>query len=96
MADKTLRICAMGHRYYKSTGCETCPVCERQKIPTNGFISELSAPAFRVLVNAGVDSVEKFAQHTEKEILSLHGIGKASLPKLRTALLTAGLLFKNG
>lgn len=92
---KTLRICEKGHRYYKSTDCPTCPQCEKEKKPQEGFLSLLSSPARSALVEyLGIDNLDKLAQYSEKEILSLHGMGKASMPILRKALEEKGLSFK--
>lgn len=90
---KTLRICSKGHEYYKSTDCPTCPACEAEKKPKEGFLSLLSAPAQRALQNAGITTLKQLAKHTEKEILALHGMGKASLPVLRKVLADAGIAF---
>jgi len=91
---KTLRTCEKGHKYYKSSDCPTCPVCEKMKEPASGFLELLSNPARNALFHSGIDTVQKLAGHTEKEILALHGIGKASLPALKKALEEAGLNFK--
>jgi len=90
----TLRTCKKGHQYYKSSDCPTCPICEAEKKPTEGFLSSLSAPARRALESIGVKTVEQLAKYSKKEILSLHGMGPGSLPKLTTALIKAGLSFK--
>lgn len=98
MPDKkrTLRTCTNGHRYMKSSDCPTCPVCEKEKSPEDGFLSRLSSPARSALIHyLEIDTVEKLSQYTEKEILALHGIGKASLPTLREALSEKGLSFRN-
>jgi len=91
---KSLRICPKGHKYYKSSDCPTCPVCEAGKRPQTGFIALLSAPARRALQNAGINTLKQLAKHSEKEILSLHGMGPASMPTLRIALKKEGLDFK--
>lgn len=90
----TLRTCKKGHQFYKSSDCPTCPICEKEKDPATGFLALLSNPARNTLLHHGVDTIEKLAAHTEKEILKLHGMGKASLPTLRKALEDAGLSFK--
>ncbi|MEO8171919.1 MAG: RNA polymerase alpha subunit C-terminal domain-containing protein [Sediminibacterium sp.] len=90
---KTLRTCKQGHRYYKSSDCPTCPVCEEERKPTDGFLSVLSAPARRALENKGITTVKKLSTFTEAEILSLHGMGPGSMPKLKNALKNAGLVF---
>lgn len=94
-SEKNVRICSKGHKYFKSSVCPTCPTCEQERKPENGFLSLLSAPARRALENNGVTSLETLSAYSEKEILKLHGMGPASLPKLRAALLESGLSFKN-
>ncbi|EEL51747.1 hypothetical protein bcere0022_8880 [Bacillus cereus Rock3-44] len=39
--------------------------------------------------------MQQLSTYSEKEILKFHGMGPASLPKLRTALQEIGLSFKN-
>ncbi|MEX2380636.1 MAG: RNA polymerase alpha subunit C-terminal domain-containing protein [Vicingaceae bacterium] len=90
-----LRVCEKGHKYYKSSDCPTCPKCENENKPADGFLSRLASPARNALVHyLGVDTPEKLSKYTEKEILSLHGMGKASLPTLRKLLEEKGLKFK--
>lgn len=93
-AKKSLKICKEGHKYFKSSDCPTCPVCEEQRKPGDGFLSLLAAPARRALESAGITSSERLATWSEKEILQLHGIGKASIPVLLEALRSKGLTFK--
>lgn len=94
MAKKTERICPEGHHYFKSSQCPVCPFCENENKAGEGFLSNLSAPARRALVNNGVTSLKQLANYSEKEILQWHGLGPASLLKLRIALKTLGLNFK--
>ncbi|GAB2660044.1 RNA polymerase alpha subunit C-terminal domain-containing protein [Flavihumibacter cheonanensis] len=94
MAKLHLKKCFNGHSFYKSSDCPTCPVCEAERKPQGGFMSELGAPARRALENAKIDSVRELARYTEKEILQLHGMGPSSLPKLKKALQQEGLNFK--
>jgi predicted RecB family nuclease len=94
MTTKSLRTCPKGHNYYKSTDCPSCPVCEAERKPQEGFMAGLGAPARRALENAGIKTLEQLAGYSEKELLSLHGMGKSSIPKLAAALKTAGLNFK--
>ncbi len=91
---KVLKTCKNGHQFYKTSDCPTCPICEAENKPEHGFLSELSAPARRALEHEGITTVEKLAQHSEKEILALHGMGPASLPKLKAALAEKELVFK--
>ncbi|MFF2590653.1 RNA polymerase alpha subunit C-terminal domain-containing protein [Peribacillus butanolivorans] len=92
---KNVRTCNKGHKYYKGSDCPTCPICEQERKPDNGFLSLLSAPARRAMENNGVTSLQQLSKFSEKEILQIHGMGPASIPKLRTALETNGLSFKN-
>jgi DNA-directed RNA polymerase alpha subunit len=91
---KNLRTCEKGHEYYKSTDCPTCPTCEQERKPETGFLSMLSAPARRALENNGITSLQQLSSYSEKDILKFHGMGPASLPKLRAALDAEGLSFK--
>jgi predicted RecB family nuclease len=90
---KQLKICSKGHKYYKSTDCPTCPICEKERKPKDGFLSLLGAPARRALENKGIKTLQKLSTFSEKEILALHGMGKASLPILREALKSGSLSF---
>jgi predicted RecB family nuclease len=92
---KKLKICSKGHQYYKSTDCPTCPNCEAEKKPKDGFLSLLSAPARRALENNQINTLEKLAKWSERELLALHGMGPSTIPKLRTALAKARLKFKD-
>lgn len=89
-----LKTCPKGHTYYKSSDCPTCPTCEEAKKPSDGFLSLLSAPARRALENSGITTLKQLAKHSEREVLAFHGMGKASLPTLRSALQEKGLSFK--
>ena len=95
ISNKHLRTCSSGHKYYKSSDCPTCPTCEQERKPENGFLSLLSAPARRALENKGITSLQELSTYSEKEILQFHGMGPASLPKLRSALKEMGLSFRN-
>ena len=88
------RTCKNGHHYYKTSDCPVCPICEKERKPENGLLSSLSAPARRALENKGITTVLDLSQYSESEILSLHGIGPSSIPKLIAALEEKGLTFK--
>lgn len=90
---KNLRICSNGHRYFKSSDCPVCPVCEKKKEPEGSFLSKVAAPARRALERAGIKTVEDLARYSEAQLLSLHGMGPGSIPKLRDVLKEAGLSF---
>lgn len=77
-----------------SSDCPTCPICEQERKPENGFLALLSAPARRALENNGIVSLQQLSKYSEIEILKFHGIGPASLPKLRSALKEEGLSFR--
>ncbi|KON90096.1 hypothetical protein AF332_27020 [Sporosarcina globispora] len=93
-SDKSLKVCEKGHKFYKSSECQSCPTCDKENKPKSGFLSKLSSPARNALVHEGIDTLKKLSKYTEKEILKIHGIGPASLPILRTSLEEAGLSFK--
>lgn len=60
----------------------------------DNFLSLLSAPAQRALKNKNITTLRQLSKCTEKEILSLHGMGPHSVTKLSTILRSAGLSFK--
>ncbi|MGB4931375.1 MAG: DNA-directed RNA polymerase subunit alpha C-terminal domain-containing protein [Chitinophagales bacterium] len=86
-----LKICSNGHQFYKSSDCPVCPVCEAEKKPVDGYLSLLSAPARRALENANIKTLLDMTNFTENELLSLHGLGPSTIPKLKNALAKAGL-----
>ncbi|WP_404443152.1 RNA polymerase alpha subunit C-terminal domain-containing protein [Sutcliffiella horikoshii] len=92
--ERSLRVCENGHEYYKSSDCPSCPTCDKENKPDNGFLTKLSSPARRALIHEGIDCLQKLSKYTEKEILKMHGIGPASLPIMRTSLEDVGLSFK--
>lgn len=92
---RSLRVCKKGHEYYKSSDCPVCPICEQQRKPDDGFLSKLSAPARRALEHHGITTIQQLSTYSEKEVLQFHGMGPASLPKLRASLEESGLSFKN-
>lgn len=93
LVEKKRRVCEKGHTFFKSTDCPSCPTCDKENKPSSGFLSKLSSPARNALVHEGIDTLQKLSLYTEKEILNIHGIGPASLPKLRSSLEEEGLSF---
>ncbi|GEO07825.1 RNA polymerase alpha subunit C-terminal domain-containing protein [Segetibacter aerophilus] len=91
---KLLRTCPTGHKYYKSSDCPSCPVCEEERKPEESFLSLLVAPARRALENKGITTLQQLCKFTEKEILQLHGMGPSTIPKLKKVLSENGLDFK--
>jgi predicted RecB family nuclease len=92
---KTLRTCINGHQYYKTSDCPTCPTCEEAKRPNDGFLSLLNAPARQALENADIKTLKQLSKFSEKDILKLHGIGKTSIPLLKSELNKIGLTFND-
>jgi predicted RecB family nuclease len=92
---KPLRTCPKGHKYYKSSDCPTCPLCEAEHKHETGFLSVLGAPARRALEREGITTSTQLSARSEKEILKLHGMGPSSIPKLRAALAKEGLSFSD-
>ena len=95
MSTSKLRICSNGHKFYKSSDCPTCPICEKERKPASGFLSIISAPARRALERKGINTLLNLSKYREKEILKLHGMGPGSIPKLKNALKEKGLSFRN-
>jgi predicted RecB family nuclease len=91
---KDLRVCSKGHRYYKSSACPVCPVCENEQRPKADFLRILSGPARRALENTGIDSLKKLSTWSKTDLLKLHGLGPSSIPKLNNALQQKGLTFR--
>lgn len=59
------------------------------------FLTNLSKPARSALLYATIDSFQKLASYTEKEILALHGGGSKSLPVIYEALSNEQLQLKD-
>ncbi|MBP7555801.1 MAG: hypothetical protein KA821_06035 [Chitinophagaceae bacterium] len=93
-AARQRRTCANGHVYYKTSDCPVCPQCETALRSQSGWQARLSAPARRALENAGLKTLQQLSSFSEKEILSLHGMGPASLPHLHAVMKQARLSFK--
>lgn len=89
----TLKTCRNGHQCHKSSDCPTCPICEEERKPKDGFLSILAAPARRALENQKIKSLEELSKWSEKEILKLHGMGPSTIPKLKKVLEANGLSF---
>lgn len=90
----TLKTCENGHQFYKASDCPACPFCEKESKPTDSFLSLLGAPARRALEGENIGSVGDLSKYSEKEILSLHGLGKSTIPKLVQLLSENGLTFR--
>lgn len=88
------KVCPKGHVFYKTPGCSSCPRCEADRRPPQGFLSELAAPARRALEAAGLTTLAKLARKSEAQVKQLHGMGPNAITKLRASLEKAGLNFK--
>lgn len=62
----------------------------------NNELPKLAAPAQRALALAGITDLKQLSKFTEAEVAQLHGMGPNALGKLREALQTRGLFFKDG
>lgn len=94
MANGMAQVCAQGHVFSKSSSCKSCPKCEKKRKPTEGFLAQLSAPARRACEQRNVLVAGDLCVFSEQEVLSWHGVGPGTLPKLREALRTEGLSFR--
>ncbi len=61
---------------------------------TKSFMESLSKPAQRALQNEGISTLKQLSKYSVTEIVKLHGMGVASIPKLKEALEAEGLVFK--
>jgi len=59
------------------------------------FLERLSNPARRALLFEGIDSFEKLASLSEKELLSFHGVGPKSVPIVTECLNSQGMKLKD-
>lgn len=91
---QTLRTCSKGHKYYKSSDCPTCPICETERKPKDSFLSLISAPARRALERENIKTLKDLSKWTEEELLQLHGFGPSSIPKLKQVLEANNLSLK--
>ncbi|OYU67251.1 MAG: hypothetical protein CFE22_05095 [Cytophagaceae bacterium BCCC1] len=92
--EKSERICIRGHKYFKSSDCLVCPICENVRKSQESFLSKVSAPVQRALENKGITDLEEFSHWSKKDLLNLHGIGLAAIPVLEGELIGSGLKFK--
>lgn len=54
----------------------------------------LAAPARRALVNAKIIRIDDLKKITEAKLISLHGMGPSSLPKIKSAMRKKKIKFK--
>lgn len=89
------KTCKAGHLFYKSSDCPTCPMCEKERKPTEGFLALLAAPARRALEREKITTLKKLSAYTESELLKLHGVGKTTIPVLKKELKKKKLTLKS-
>jgi hypothetical protein len=92
---KNLKTCKNGHQFFKSSDCPTCPICEEERKPKDSFLSNIGAPARRALERENIKTLTDLSKYSEKEVLSMHGMGKTTIPKLQKILSENGLTFRN-
>lgn len=90
---KIKKICSNGHTFYKTSDCPVCPICEKEKKPTKGFLAMISAPAKRALEEAEIKTLKQLSKKTKSEILALHGVGPSAIPILEKELKANHLAF---
>jgi predicted RecB family nuclease len=78
-AKTNLKTCNKGHRFYKSSDCPVCLICEEERKPKDNFLSLLVAPARRALENNGIKTLEQLSKYAEEDVLSFHGMGKSTI-----------------
>ena len=63
--------------------------------PVGDLPNEMGKTAPRELQRAGIDSLAKVSEHSEKELLAIHGVGPKSIRILRAALADRGLALRD-
>ena len=62
--------------------------------PVGDLPDAIGKTAARALQTAGVDSLAKVSEHSQDELLALHGVGPKAIAMLREALAGRGLRFR--
>jgi len=57
-------------------------------------LPKIGAPATRALASIGVTRLDQLTEHTEAELLALHGFGPRAIRILTEALAAEGLAFR--
>lgn len=67
---------------------------KRRDLPEGcDFPYNIGNPATQALIVAGYTRLEQLTQVSEKELLALHGVGRAGVARLRDAMAEKGLSF---
>lgn len=64
------------------------------KQANNSDLPKIGAPATRALRGVGITNLEEVAKKTEKELLSLHGVGPNAIRILKAEMEKNGLSFR--
>jgi ERCC4-type nuclease len=62
--------------------------------PVGDLPDAIGKTAARELALNGIDSLERVSEHTEKELLAIHGVGPKATAILREALAAKGLGYR--
>ena len=57
-------------------------------------IPKISKPAGRALAAAGIVTLEQVAEHSENDLLALHGVGPTAIRLLREVMAEKGMRFR--
>jgi hypothetical protein len=91
---KLLKTCDKEDKFYKSSDCPTCPVCEMERKPESGFLANSSRLPVGRSSAKGITTLTKLSKYSEREILQFHGMGPSTIPTLKKPLKESGLTFK--
>ncbi len=88
------KTCYKGHTFTKTSNCPTCPVCAKEELKTAyaGGFPKIGSPAFIALKQSGI-MLSDLPKYSEKELLSIHGVGPSAVSRLREYLEAKGLEF---
>lgn len=62
--------------------------------PVGDLPNEIGKTAARALSTNGITSLKKVSEHTEKQLLAIHGVGPKAIRILHAALARKGLRLK--
>lgn len=91
----TISICSKSHEFTKTIHQPVCPICwaeyyeQENKIPFS-----VGAPALRVLLHNKIFTLEQLTSYSEKEILSMHGVGPKAMKIIKSELGKYGMSFR--
>jgi len=59
------------------------------------LFQKLTKPVQRAIQSVGIMTIEQLSKYSEKEISSIHGIGKNAMNTIKQTLIENGLTFSN-